>query len=269
MKIEQFFLEGLGHQSYLVAEEGSGVAAIVDPRRDIDVYLEAAGRRGVQITHILETHVHNDYVSGGRELAAKVGAKIIASGIDPLVYADRSVRDGDRIVLGRASFEVLGTPGHTPEHVSYLLFSVGMFGTTTAVTYALSGLVNWLVALKYIGGGVLGGLIGARLATHLGKQKKTLARIFAEVIIVVAIYMLYINLTAIACSTWVERSSMNPVSEEGRIKSAGNKEESHVQTHYGPVGRVVSRRISASCCRTPGTSLRKPTHLTESCYAGH
>ena len=77
------------------------------------------------------------------------------------------------------------------------LFSVGMFGTTTAATYALSGLVNWLVALEYIGGGILGGVIGARLATHLGKRKKALARIFAGVIIAVAIYMLYVNLTAI------------------------------------------------------------------------
>jgi uncharacterized membrane protein YfcA len=76
------------------------------------------------------------------------------------------------------------------------LFSVGMFGTTTAITYAFSGLVNWLVALEYIGGGILGGLAGARLATHLGKQKKTHSRIFAGVIIVVAIYMLYVNLTA-------------------------------------------------------------------------
>jgi glyoxylase-like metal-dependent hydrolase (beta-lactamase superfamily II) len=67
MKIEQFFLEGLGHQSYFVAEEESGVAAIVDPRRDIDVYLETARRAGIQISHVLETHVHNDYVSGGRE----------------------------------------------------------------------------------------------------------------------------------------------------------------------------------------------------------
>lgn len=125
MKIEQFFLEGLGHQSYLVAEEESGIAAIIDPRRDIDVYLEAAQRAGVKITHVLETHIHNDYVSGGRELAAKVGVKIIASDLDPLVYADRSVHEGDRVRLGNASFAVLDTPGHTPEHVSYLLFEPG------------------------------------------------------------------------------------------------------------------------------------------------
>lgn len=77
------------------------------------------------------------------------------------------------------------------------LFSVGMFGTTTAFTYALSGLINWAIALEYIAGGVVGGLAGARLATRLGKQKKTLARIFAGVILVVAVYMLYINITAL------------------------------------------------------------------------
>jgi hydroxyacylglutathione hydrolase len=126
MKIEQFFLEGLGHQSYFVAEEQSGLAAVIDPRRDVDVYLQAAKQAGVRITHVLETHVHNDYVSGGRELAAKTGAKIIASDGDPLVYADQSVQEGDRLIVGEAAFQVLHTPGHTPEHVSYLLYEQGL-----------------------------------------------------------------------------------------------------------------------------------------------
>ncbi len=125
MNIEQFFIEGLGHQSYVISEKESSVAAIVDPRRDVDVYLEAAHRAGVRISHVLETHVHNDYVSGGRELAAKVGAKIIASDGDPLTYADRSVHEGDRVLVGNATFQVLHTPGHTPEHVSYLLYEPG------------------------------------------------------------------------------------------------------------------------------------------------
>ena len=77
------------------------------------------------------------------------------------------------------------------------LFSVGMFGTTTAITYALSGLVNWVIALEYIAGGVLGGLVGVRLAGRLGVRKKTLTYIFAAVVIVVAMYMLYVNITAI------------------------------------------------------------------------
>jgi len=74
MLIRQFELEGLGHLSALVADETAGVAAIVDPRRDVDVYLEAAAAAGVRITHVVETHLHNDYVSGARELAALTGA---------------------------------------------------------------------------------------------------------------------------------------------------------------------------------------------------
>lgn len=77
------------------------------------------------------------------------------------------------------------------------LFSVGMFGTTTAVAYAFSGQVNWIVALEYLAGGIVGGLVGARLATLLGSEKRTLTFIFAGVVLVVAAYMLYVNATAI------------------------------------------------------------------------
>jgi hydroxyacylglutathione hydrolase len=121
VKIEQFVIEGLGHQSYLVADEASGLAAVIDPRRDVDVYLHAAQRANVQITHILETHIHNDYISGSRELAARTEAAIVASALNPLRYPSHEVRERDRISVGQISFEVLATPGHTPEHVSYLL----------------------------------------------------------------------------------------------------------------------------------------------------
>lgn len=122
MNIEQFFLEGLGHQSYIVTDEQSGQAAVVDPRRDVDVYLQAASHTGAHITHILETHLHNDYVSGARELAAKTGATIVASELDPLNYAFHAVRDGDRFAVGALTFQAVATPGHTPEHISYTLY---------------------------------------------------------------------------------------------------------------------------------------------------
>lgn len=77
------------------------------------------------------------------------------------------------------------------------LFSVGAFGTTTAITYALAGLVNWLIVVEYIGGGIIGGIAGARLATLLGSKKKALSRLFAGVILLVAIYMLAVNITAL------------------------------------------------------------------------
>ncbi len=77
------------------------------------------------------------------------------------------------------------------------LFSVGMFGTTTGITYALAGLVNWLIVVEYLAGGIPGGMIGARLALSLGTRKKMLARVFAGIVLVVAAYMLYVNFTAL------------------------------------------------------------------------
>ncbi len=121
MKIEQFVIEGLGHQSYLITDEVSGNAAVVDPRRDIDVYLQAAHREGARITHVLETHIHNDYITGSRELAAHTGATIVASALDPLYYPFTPVREGDRFSVGQLTFQALATPGHTPAHTSYLL----------------------------------------------------------------------------------------------------------------------------------------------------
>lgn len=125
MHVEQFFLDGLGHQSYLVADSASGVAAVVDPRRDVDVYLDAASHASVRITHILETHIHNDYVTGARELAARTDATIVASAAATLAYPNQPVRGGDRVAMGDLSFRVLETPGHTPEHVSYVLYEGG------------------------------------------------------------------------------------------------------------------------------------------------
>jgi hydroxyacylglutathione hydrolase len=119
--VEQFYLAGLGHQSYLVSDEASEAAAVIDPRRDVAGYLEAAERHSVRITHILETHLHNDYVSGARELAAKTDATIVFSAAGQAAYAQRHVHDGDRVAVGALTFQVLATPGHTPEHVSYAL----------------------------------------------------------------------------------------------------------------------------------------------------
>jgi len=119
MRIEQFVIEGLGHLSTLIADDDAGVAAVVDPRRDVDVYLHAARSRELRITHVVETHLHNDYVSGGRELAALTGAThLIGSGAE-LHHEHRAVRHAETFDVGALRFRVLDTPGHTPEHVSY------------------------------------------------------------------------------------------------------------------------------------------------------
>ena len=119
MRIEQFVIEGLGHLSTLVSDDDAGVAAVVDPRRDVDVYLAAARARDLRITHVVETHLHNDYVSGGRDLAALTGAQHVIGAGAGLRYEHRPARNGDAFELGDLRFTALDTPGHTPEHVSY------------------------------------------------------------------------------------------------------------------------------------------------------
>ncbi len=119
MRVTQFRIEGLGHLSTLVADEGAGVAAVVDPRRDVDIYLAAARDADLRITHVIETHLHNDYVSGGRELAALTGATHVIGAGAELRHEHRPARDGDAFDVGTVRFRTLDTPGHTPEHVSY------------------------------------------------------------------------------------------------------------------------------------------------------
>ncbi len=119
MRLQQFAIEGLGHLSALIADETAGIAAVVDPRRDVDIYLDAARGAGLQIRHVVETHLHNDYVSGGRELAALTGATHVIGAGAALRYEHRPLRDGEGVDVGSLRFRALDTPGHTPEHVAY------------------------------------------------------------------------------------------------------------------------------------------------------
>ncbi|MCA1648420.1 MAG: MBL fold metallo-hydrolase [Chloroflexi bacterium] len=120
MRVRQFVDEGLGNSAHLLISESGGVAALIDPLRDIDQYVAAARAEGVRITHVLETHIHNDFLSGSRELAALTGARIVASADAGLELDHQPVRDGDTLAIGDVQIKVLATPGHTPEHVSYL-----------------------------------------------------------------------------------------------------------------------------------------------------
>ncbi len=120
MIVKQIQIESLGNSSYIVGSEDAKVCAIVDPVRDIDMYIREAEALGMRIAYSLETHVHNDFLSGSRELSARVGSTTCASGAGGLVFDHRALRDGDVIELGEVKIEVLATPGHTPEHVSFL-----------------------------------------------------------------------------------------------------------------------------------------------------
>jgi hydroxyacylglutathione hydrolase len=119
--------EGIAELSYLVGDDDEGVAAIFDPRADVDVYIDTAREAGVAITHIFETHIHADLVSGSRELCDRVeSAKIYNSSEGGAEYGfDREkVTDGDRFEFGEVLVTARHTPGHTPEHLSYLLADV-------------------------------------------------------------------------------------------------------------------------------------------------
>ncbi len=119
MLLRQFVIDGLGHLSTLIADESAGLAAVVDPRRDVDVYLDAARAADVRISHVIETHLHNDFVSGGRELASLTGASHVIGAGAKLAHEHRPVRHGETFDVGSLRFAVLETPGHTPEHVAY------------------------------------------------------------------------------------------------------------------------------------------------------
>jgi hydroxyacylglutathione hydrolase len=120
-RVIDFLAPGLGDRSYLVIAGESAV--MVDPQRDVDPYLEAAERAGARITHVLETHIHNDYVSGGLELSRRAGAELVLPSRSEAVYRHTPAGDGDRFETGRVRVRSLHTPGHTLDHTSYLLES--------------------------------------------------------------------------------------------------------------------------------------------------
>jgi hydroxyacylglutathione hydrolase len=119
--IEQFFDPGLGHASYLVADPDAGVAFLVDPDRQIDAYLAAASRLGVLITDSFETHVHNDYVAGSRALAELRPIVVHSGASAEIAYPHEGHADGDVIRVGELAVRCVATPGHTPEHMAYLV----------------------------------------------------------------------------------------------------------------------------------------------------
>jgi len=125
MFFQHVYDKSLAQASYFIGCQKKGVAAVIDPKRDVDTYLEIAKNNNMTITHILETHIHADFLAGSRELAALTGAKMYlsAEGGEGWEYQfpHEGVKDGDILNLGNLKLEVLHTPGHTPESISFLL----------------------------------------------------------------------------------------------------------------------------------------------------
>lgn len=133
MLLKYFYDSALAHASYLVGCQRSGEAVVIDPSRSVEQYLQAAAAEGLWITGSAETHIHADFVSGSRELADRVGAKLFLSDEGPAdwkyQFADqhdtRLLKDGDVFHVGKVKIQVLHTPGHTPEHISFVLTDEG------------------------------------------------------------------------------------------------------------------------------------------------
>ena len=121
MYLQQFFVKGLGHASYLIGDASAGVAFVVDPRRDVEDYLHAARDEGLRITDVLETHVHNDYVSGADELRRATDATVHASPTAQLTRPHQPMSDGDELRVGSLRVRAVATPGHTPDHLAFLV----------------------------------------------------------------------------------------------------------------------------------------------------
>jgi hydroxyacylglutathione hydrolase len=133
MLLKYFYDKSLAHASYMVGCQRTGEAIVIDPSRSVEQYLEAAAAEGLRITGSAETHIHADFVSGSRELADRSGAKLYLSDEGPAdwkyQFADKHssqlLKDGDVIQVGKIKLEVMHTPGHTPEHISFVLTDEG------------------------------------------------------------------------------------------------------------------------------------------------
>ena len=166
MDLELLVTAGLGDNSYVLASKG--VALVVDPQRDVARYLAAAEAMGAPIRYVLETHLHNDYVSGGQELRAAAGARIVGPAAARFAFPFIGVAEGDELTLGDLRIAAMETPGHTPEHMAYLVYAPGADAPTAAFTGGS----------LMVGGAGRTDLMGEELADGLTRaQYRTLRRL--------------------------------------------------------------------------------------------
>ncbi len=129
MILKQFYLKRLAHASYLIGDEGSGTAVVVDPQRDTDQYIDMAAENGLTITHVFLTHLHADFVAGHLDLRDRVGAAICLGAAAKVEYPFTPFRDGETLEFGRVRLKVLETPGHTRESISIVVYDLSASAT--------------------------------------------------------------------------------------------------------------------------------------------
>lgn len=158
--IEPFVDTGLGNSTYLIGSHETKKAILIDPLRDVDRYLHAANELGLQLTHVLDTHLHADFVSGNREIAHQTGAMIGASAESGLGFDYQPLTESSVIDLGAFQCHVITTPGHTPEHISFLL--VEPDGKTPSALFSGGALI--------VGGAARTDLLTPELTHPLARQ---------------------------------------------------------------------------------------------------
>jgi hydroxyacylglutathione hydrolase len=209
MFFKQFYLQGLGHASYLVGSEETGAALLFDPQRDVSRYFAEARMQGLHVGHALDSHGHNDYLSGLTEVASRGGVELLASAAADVGFDHRALRDGEQFELGEVGFEVMATPGHTPEHISLLVYDRDASADVPAMLLSggallvgdlarpdlLGGRDQAEAAAKdfcatiqtkilelpdhvevfptHVAGSLCGGNIGSRLSTTVGYERRT------------------------------------------------------------------------------------------------
>jgi hydroxyacylglutathione hydrolase len=237
---------GLGDRSYLIHDGSSAV--VVDPQRDIGRVLAAAGAAGARITHVLETHIHNDYVTGGFALAEETGAAYLVAAAEDVCFSRTPVRDGDQVQAGSMSVSVLRTPGHTPGHVSYVIGPSG--GAPTAV---------------FTGGSMLFGAVGRTDLISMEQterltraQYRSVRRLAAELPVEVAVYPTHGF--GSFCSATPTSGTSSTIGRERQVNVAlTNDEDTFVKeliaglgaypryyAHMGPANRGGPRRPDLS-----------------------
>jgi len=135
MYFEQFYLTCLAHASYMIGSDGE--AAVVDPQRDVDIYLKAAEEQNLKIRHIFETHLHADFVSGHKELAARTGATIYIGAEAKAGFPHVALHEGDEVKIGAIRIRALETPGHTPEGMCFVVTDQNSPATKPPQPYAV------------------------------------------------------------------------------------------------------------------------------------
>src|SRR5947207_2875633 len=129
MILQQFYLNCLAHASYLIGDEQTHTAAVVDPQRDIEQYLALADANGLRIAHVFLTHFHADFIAGHLELRDRTGATIYLGAAATAEYPFQALHDRESIEFGRVRLTALETPGHTAESISILVFDLARSGT--------------------------------------------------------------------------------------------------------------------------------------------